>query len=651
MGDDNKPKGNIYSTILGVVAGGGTPLGPAIQAFLPSIGGVLPSVPDANGLKIGGSSKSVLSSDKAVADYIRDNGASNPDFLTSTAGALTSQLHNNKPITRGFIRSSAPGGSASSGAYLKFMYNPETITRDYISYMDQAALDPFNTAYDSGNLIVAPNFLNFSFSLIFDRQIETAKGMYSRGVLVDYDYFDLVVRNIPPSGSNTVDNGIMMANPRDITVVFSEELTVQGRPTNARVEFTKFHSNMVPIRMEVTLNMVITYFGPIRSSYQFDSAPTVGTYAPLVPYGEVYPETYTEAQLEEATRNWQEGVDAKLSESRSRGKESAFSSVSNTAATASIANAEAAALTVAKVREIIATGAGYSSDPAHRYGPNTYDSGGLVSAAYQRAGLLPALTGGLPSSATDIYRAAENTGFRNMAVVMKLGPGTGNNVLTSCRIGDLLVRVNHPGYADHISIYTGPAAPSGLRVAHATLVGCVEEVVGVNFVDTFTCVLRLTAVGSSSIAAGAGGSLPAATNLPVNTVTRADCDTVPGTSIVVHKSILANATAMISDMRAAGHNINGGGFRDAAGQIATRRRNCGPSNYDIYEKPSSACSTPTARPGRSMHERGLAMDLTINGTTIKSRSSSAFQWLSANAHKYGFKNLPSEPWHWSTNGN
>jgi hypothetical protein len=63
------------------------------------------------------------------------------------------------------------------------------------------------------------------------------------------------------------------------------------------------------------------------------------------------------------------------------------------------------------------------------------------------------------------------------------------------------------------------------------------------------------------------------------------------------------------------------------------------------------CTVPTAPPGSSMHERGLAIDFTTNGRTIGSRSSPAFQWLSANASSYGFYNLPSEPWHWSTNGN
>ena len=51
-----------------------------------------------------------------------------------------------------------------------------------------------------------------------------------------------------------------------------------------------------------------------------------------------------------------------------------------------------------------------------------------------------------------------------------------------------------------------------------------------------------------------------------------------------------------------------------------------------------------------MHEQGKAIDFTYNGRTIGSRSSPAFRWLRDNAGRYGFKNLPSEPWHWSTNG-
>ncbi|MEY2426157.1 MAG: hypothetical protein QOI61_1729, partial [Actinomycetota bacterium] len=39
------------------------------------------------------------------------------------------------------------------------------------------------------------------------------------------------------------------------------------------------------------------------------------------------------------------------------------------------------------------------------------------------------------------------------------------------------------------------------------------------------------------------------------------------------------------------------------------------------------------------------------GSIITSRSNPAFKWLAANAKTYGLYNLPSEPWHWSTNGN
>jgi len=59
---------------------------------------------------------------------------------------------------------------------------------------------------------------------------------------------------------------------------------------------------------------------------------------------------------------------------------------------------------------------------------------------------------------------------------------------------------------------------------------------------------------------------------------------------------------------------------------------------------------PTARPGRSLHERGLALDLRLADDTRLTRNSPAFQWLSQNAGRFGFYNLPSEPWHWSVSG-
>jgi len=120
--------------------------------------------------------------------------------------------------------------------------------------------------------------------------------------------------------------------------------------------------------------------------------------------------------------------------------------------------------------------------------------------------------------------------------------------------------------------------------------------------------------------------------------------------ITVSSSIAGQLASLLSASDGAGLSLSGGGYRSSAAQIQTRRNNCGPSNYDIYEKPASQCSPPTAKPGSSMHERGLAIDFTSRGSTISSRSNPAYLWLAGNAGRFGFRNLPSEPWHWSTTG-
>jgi hypothetical protein len=118
--------------------------------------------------------------------------------------------------------------------------------------------------------------------------------------------------------------------------------------------------------------------------------------------------------------------------------------------------------------------------------------------------------------------------------------------------------------------------------------------------------------------------------------------------ITVASSIGSKLAALLNAADAAGLSLSGGGYRDSAQQIATRRNNCGTSDYAIYSMPASSCSPPTARPGSSMHEQGLAIDFTNGG--ILTRSSRAYTWLKANASRFGLYNLPSEPWHWSTNG-
>jgi LAS superfamily LD-carboxypeptidase LdcB len=124
-----------------------------------------------------------------------------------------------------------------------------------------------------------------------------------------------------------------------------------------------------------------------------------------------------------------------------------------------------------------------------------------------------------------------------------------------------------------------------------------------------------------------------------------------GGSITVDSAMAPGLADMLAAAAADGIILCGGGYRDPAEQIALREANCGSSYYAIYEAPSSYCSPPTARPGTSNHEQGLAVDFTCNGGgTISSQGSVCFEWLDAHAATYGFYNLPSEPWHWSNDG-
>lgn len=121
--------------------------------------------------------------------------------------------------------------------------------------------------------------------------------------------------------------------------------------------------------------------------------------------------------------------------------------------------------------------------------------------------------------------------------------------------------------------------------------------------------------------------------------------------IQVHESIANKVQDLLEHAARDGLRLTGWGYRTAASQIALRRQNCGTSEWAIYQRPAYQCRPPTARPGRSMHERGLAIDFQYNGRSINSRNTAGYRWLAANAATYGLYNLPSEPWHWSTNGN
>jgi LAS superfamily LD-carboxypeptidase LdcB len=152
-------------------------------------------------------------------------------------------------------------------------------------------------------------------------------------------------------------------------------------------------------------------------------------------------------------------------------------------------------------------------------------------------------------------------------------------------------------------------------------------------------------------AAAAAASQRAARNAgPVTISITGSGSIVSVRGIRIHQSIADNLAGLLSAAESDGISLSGWGYRDSQRQVELRRQNCGTSNYAVYQMSPSACRPPTARPGQSNHERGLAVDFTYQGSTIKSRSSPAFQWLASNAARYGFYNLPSEPWHWSVNG-
>lgn len=129
---------------------------------------------------------------------------------------------------------------------------------------------------------------------------------------------------------------------------------------------------------------------------------------------------------------------------------------------------------------------------------------------------------------------------------------------------------------------------------------------------------------------------------PTGSTAPADQITLEGTGITVHRSIASRVKAMVVAAQGDGIALRGTGWRSSERQIELRRQHCGTSHYDIYDKPSSQCHPPTARPGRSQHEKGLAIDFDLGPGVLT--------WLKANAASFGLYNLPSEAWHWSVNG-
>ena len=115
--------------------------------------------------------------------------------------------------------------------------------------------------------------------------------------------------------------------------------------------------------------------------------------------------------------------------------------------------------------------------------------------------------------------------------------------------------------------------------------------------------------------------------------------------ITVATSIADDVAGLLDAAAEDGIELTGWGWRSHERQIELRIAHCA----DPFETPSNQCTPPTATPGHSRHEFGLAIDFHIDGRVI-TRDSEVFQWLSDNAADFGLFNLPSEAWHWSVDG-
>lgn len=146
----------------------------------------------------------------------------------------------------------------------------------------------------------------------------------------------------------------------------------------------------------------------------------------------------------------------------------------------------------------------------------------------------------------------------------------------------------------------------------------------------------------------------AAAAAPSVSTGRASVELATVRGITVARSIAPATEALLIAAEDDGIVLGGSGYRSPEVTARLRLANGCP---DVDESPASSCRIPTARPGSSQHELGLAIDFTWQGQTIcypnrRSRctGNAAFDWLRANASRFGFSNLPSEAWHWSTTG-
>ena len=104
-----------------------------------------------------------------------------------------------------------------------------------------------------------------------------------------------------------------------------------------------------------------------------------------------------------------------------------------------------------------------------------------------------------------------------------------------------------------------------------------------------------------------------------------------GGGMKVDASIAGNVKAMIEAAK-----------RDGVDLKITSANRSRQEQEVLYQKYLNGTGNLAAKPGSSNHESGLAIDFT--------NTPGAHAWLAKNAGRFGLKNLPGEPWHYSTTG-
>lgn len=138
------------------------------------------------------------------------------------------------------------------------------------------------------------------------------------------------------------------------------------------------------------------------------------------------------------------------------------------------------------------------------------------------------------------------------------------------------------------------------------------------------------AKGGGSASKG-GGAAPAAAGTGTGAIGAPTGQLVERPGGRLDSSIVANFDAMVAAAKKDGIQL----------QISSAHRSRAEQER-LYAAYKNGTGNLAARPGTSNHEKGQAVDF--------KNTPGAHAWLARNAERFGFKNLPGEPWHYSPNG-